>query len=466
MTDQTLSLSRRKFIQASLAAATSAGIAVPGMARADDAGGAKSWSNWSGGQTATPKAIPHPKAEAEIVSLVKNGPYPIRAVGAGHSFAPLVPSDGSIVCLKDMSGVISADPETGRAHVYAGTSIRDLGEPLWDAGLSLPNQGDVDPQSMAGAVGTSTHGTGVTLPSLSSVPTAIKLVTGSGTALTCSGTTDRDIFTAARCAMGTLGIMTEMELQCVPRYGLKGKQWLEPLKDVLAKINTWKAEHRHFEFWLFPYSEYAMVKMLDPTDEVPEVQTEKEEDWPSEDTLLKWAVELVRIAPFMNGVLQDNLDALIDPTEYYGPAFQVFPSPRDVRFNEMEYQVPADQGPEALLAVQKAIQDADIPLAFPIEYRYVKADNAWLSPFYGRDSASISVHQYHKQDYRPLFATVEPVFDGFEGRPHWGKLHTKTGPELAALYPRFEDFARIRRELDPKGVFLNAHMAAIFEGVS
>jgi len=464
MTDSTLSLSRRNLIKASIAAATAAGIPVPGQAHHDaETGG---WANWSGYQKANPKALPHPQSEQELITLVKDGPHPIRVVGAGHSFAPLVPCDGAIVSLKDMAGVISTDTDSRTARVYAGTSIRDLGQPLWDAGLSLPNQGDVDPQAIAGAVGTSTHGTGVDLPSLSSVPTEIRLVTGTGEVLTCSATTDRDIFNAARCSMGMLGIMTEMELGCVPAYGLKGKQWLVPLKDVLGDIETWKAKHRHFEFWLFPYSDYAMVKVLDPTDEVPALQDAKDEGWPSEDTLLKWAVEVVRIAPFMNSVLQDNLDALIEPTEYFGPAFQVFPSPRDVRFNEMEYQVPAEKGPEALLAIQKAIHDADIPLAFPIEYRYVKADDAWLSPFYGRDAASISVHQYHKDDFRPLFAATEPVFDQFEGRPHWGKLHTKTAKELRAHYPQWDAFQAIRRELDPKGLFLNRHLAQIFDTVA
>ncbi len=464
MTHSSLALSRRNLIKASLAAAASAGIATPGQAGsgAQDAG----WSNWSGYQKANPKALPRPQSEQELISLIKDGPHPIRVVGAGHSFSPLVPCDGAIVSLSDMAGVMSTDAGTARARVYAGTSIRDLGRPLWDAGLSLPNQGDVDPQSMAGAVGTSTHGTGVSLPSLSSVPTEIRLLTGTGQAITCSATTDRDIFNAARCAMGTLGIMTEMELQCVPAYGLKGRQYLAPLKEVLDDIETYKAKHRHFEFWLFPYSDYAMVKLLDQTETLPAIQAQQDEGWPSEDTLLKWAVELVRFAPFMNGLLQDNIDALIEPTDYHGPAFQVFPSPRDVRFNEMEYQVPADKGPEALLAVQKAIQDAEIPLAFPIEYRYVKGDDAWLSPFYRRDSASISVHQYHKDDFRPLFAATEPVFDAFEGRPHWGKLHTKTGAQLAEHYPHWEAFLALRKELDPEGRFLNRHLATIFGTVA
>lgn len=431
---------------------------TPALADAPKAG----WSNWSGGQTSNPQALPRPTNEAELIEAITQGPAPIRAVGAGHSFSPLVPSDGTVLSLGDMTGVIETDSAAHQALIWAGTPIRDLGEPLWAAGMSLPNQGDIDSQAMAGAVGTSTHGTGINLPSLSSAPLEMRLITANGEAITCSPDQDADVFNAARCAMGSLGIISQMRIQCMPRYTLKGTQVVKPLQEILDNMDKWKDEHRHIEFWMFPYSDQALLKTLDETDEPAPPRAEIEESWPSEDDLLTIAVESVRMFPSINGWLQRQLNTLVEDTAYHGPAYQVFPSPRDVRFNEMEYQVPADRGIEAVLAVRDAIQKAELPLFFPIEYRYVKSDDVWLSPFQGRDSVSISVHQYHKQDYKEIFSVVEPVFEAFEGRPHWGKLHTKNADQLRALYPHWDEFHAVRRRLDPQGRFLNDHLRTIF----
>lgn len=462
MSDSKLHLNRRRLLQAGLASGAVGATGLGATKLQADASDDGVWRNWSGYQTARPAAMPHPKSEEALIDLVKNGASPFRAVGAGHSFAPLVPTDGTIVSLDQISGVIDHDPTTNQARVYGGTSIRDLGPALWERGLSLPNQGDVDPQSISGAVGTSTHGTGKDLPSLSSAPVAIRLVDAGGKVHECSADENPDLFNAARCAMGSCGLFTEMTLQCVPAYGLKGRQWLEPLETVLAEIDHRRDTHRHFEFWMFPYSDHALVKILDETDELPPVQPEPEPPFLSEDFLMKMASELVGLIPSLNAPIQQRLDSFIDPTNYYGPAYQVFPSPRDVRFNEMEYQVPAEKGPEAIMAVREAIQKAGIPVAFPVEYRYVKADEIWLSPFEGRDAASISIHRYHKEDFKPLYEITEPILRDFGGRPHWGKLHTQDSESLKALYPHWDDFQRVRKQIDPDGRFLNKHLASLF----
>ncbi len=129
----------------------------------------------------------------------------------------------------------------------------------------------------------------------------------------------------------------------------------------------------------------------------------------------------------------------------------------------MEYTVPAEAGPECLARILDAIEREAIPVVFPIEYRYVQADDIWLSMFEGRDGCSISLHQYADEDHRAVFAQLEPIFWEFQGRPHWGKLHSLGARELRALYPHWEDFGRIRRELDGHGRMENAHLRHLFE---
>ncbi|CAE7205118.1 purK [Symbiodinium microadriaticum] len=407
-------INRRQFL-GSVGAGAAATAVAGGAAEANDAPNAADagWSNWSGWQLANPKTLAHPETTADLAKLVREASE-LRVAGAGHSFAPLVPTDGTLISLDRMAGVIEVDAEAGQALVHAGTPISAVGDPLWEAGLSLPNQGDIDKQAIAGAVGTSTHGTGVDLQSFSSLPTEISLMLASGDEITVSAEQDADIFHAARCSLGALGVMTRLRLQCVPRYYLKGRQYFEKIDVALDGIADLAQQNRHAEMWAFPYGDSALVKVLDLVDGPPE--TPPAPPGAAEDVLLELSAETARLLPFVSEFLQGLVGPLTETTHYHGRAYQVFPSPRDVRFNEMEYQVPVDQGPEALMAIRAALQKADINVFFPLEYRFVKADDALISPFEGRDAVSISVHQYYKQDYRPLFEVTEPVFDQFDGR--------------------------------------------------
>lgn len=424
-------------------------------------GAQPAWQNWSGGQRAQPSAKWSPQDEDELRQGVRDAAS-VRVVGAGHSFSPLVPTSGTILSLDHLSGLISHDTQKQQARLWAGTRLFDAGPLLHGIGQSMPNLGDIDRQSLAGALSTATHGTGITLPCIAAGATALRLVTAQGDVLECSRDRDGDLFRAAAVSLGTLGVITQVTLQNVPAYRLHERVQLLPLDQLLPEMDTWVRQHRHFELLVFPFSRLAIVKTLDLTEEPPTGATQGAD---SDDAMLRLSCELTRWLPGLGHRLQAMIGRFIQPTERVNWSHKIFASARNVRFNEMEYQVPLATGASCLDEVCKAVSKSKIGVFFPIEFRFVAADDYWLSPFQsaiGEARCSISVHQYHKQDYRPLFAVAEPVLRRHNGRPHWGKLHTVDSADLHALYPDLERFLRLRNELDPRGKFLNPHLRQLF----
>ena len=424
-------------------------------------GAQPAWQNWSGGQRAQPSAKWSPQDEDELRQGVRDAAS-VRVVGAGHSFSPLVPTSGAILSLDHLSGLISHDTQKQQARLWAGTRLFDAGPLLHGIGQSMPNLGDIDRQSLAGALSTATHGTGITLPCIAAGATALRLVTAQGDVLECSRDRDGDLFRAAAVSLGTLGVITQVTLQNVPAYRLHERVQLLPLDQLLPEMDTWVRQHRHFELLVFPFSRLAIVKTLDLTEEPPTGATQGAD---SDDAMLRLSCELTRWLPGLGHRLQAMIGRFIQPTERVNWSHKIFASARNVRFNEMEYQVPLATGASCLDEVCKAVSKSKIGVFFPIEFRFVAADDYWLSPFQsaiGEARCSISVHQYHKQDYRPLFAVAEPVLRRHNGRPHWGKLHTVDSADLHALYPDLERFLRLRNELDPRGKFLNPYLRQLF----
>ncbi len=434
------------------------------------------WSNWSGWIKAWPKNFAAPTSEEEVAELLRTAPTPIRVAGRGHSFTPLVESDGTILTLWGLSGVVDHDDTAQTARVKAGTTIQNLGPELFARGLALVNQGDIDRQALAGAVGTGTHGTGGKLGSLSAAVTCFRLATANGDILTCNRSENADIFDAGRVSFGSLGVMTEITMQCRPVYALEETGGRMPIDDVLARAGELRDAERHFEFFWFPFADQALVKVLRETGEEARPRRRRADgEMSRDDKTMIWACELSRTLPFLRGPIQKLLTSA-GGSRYAGGvsgddgkktakirwSHDAFPSERNVRFNEMEYAVPAEKGPDCIREVGEYMRKCGINFLFPLEFRYVAADDAWLSPFHGRDSVTISVHQYHRQPYKALFAGVEDIFRRYEGRPHWGKLHTLGAADFEALYPKWDAFRDLRRRLDPTGKFLNAYLKRIF----
>lgn len=433
------------------------------------------WTNWSGALSCVPAQTVAASNEDEIAAAIRsaaeNGLGPVRAPGTGHSFTPIVVTDGTLIDIDAHEGVVAADTASGLVHVRAGTKISDLGAPLLEAGLALANQGDINRQSIAGAVSTGTHGTGLTLGSVSSQVAGLRIAMANGESVDASADTNTDIYNAGRVSLGTLGILTELTLQCVPAYALKETGGRIAVSDVFAQMDTLVADNRHFEFFWFPFADDVLVKFLNTTDE-PARPPRPSSGGGMEHYAMVGACELSRVLPFLRGPLQrfltSNAGARYMGAEEFSQkakvrhAYQAFPSDREVRFNEMEYSVPLESGPECVREVAEHMRKRGGNFIFPIEYRTVKGDDIWLSPFQGRDSVSISIHQYAKQNYRRLFDGVEAIFRSYGGRPHWGKLHTLTARELAPLYPHWDDFQAVRKRMDPDGLFLTPYLARLF----
>ena len=416
------------------------------------------WKNWSGYQKSQPTQILQPQNIDELRNIVQNHSK-IRVVGAGHSFTPLVCTDATLLSLDHIAGVAHVNAALSQASIWAGTRLFNLDQYLQPIQQSLMQQGDIDQQSLAGAVSTGTHGTGADLYCISGYVEAFELLTASGEILHCSHDENVDIFNAGRVSLGTLGILTKITMQNKPRYKLKEHVALCPLKDLIKNIQQWKTEHRHIECFAFSHADQVMLKTLDICDE--DVKARKE-SFPSEDTLLKICCELTHSFPSLNPKLQKLLGVFIKPTTFVDWSSKIFPTPRNTKFNEMEYQIPVELGVDCLQEVLAVLKKSKQQTFFPIEFRFVKGDDIWLSPFYQRDSISISVHQYIKQDPQLLFNEIEPILQHYQGRPHWGKMHTMTTAQLRAMYPKWDDFMQIREKLDPERKFLNPYLENLF----
>jgi FAD-linked oxidoreductase len=427
------------------------------------------WSNWSGGVVCKPKEIVAPKDEVALAAAVRQGKAPVRAPGTGHSFTPLNATDGTLIDLSAFSGLKKFDAERSVATLGAATRLWEIGPLLHPLRQALKNMGDIDRQTLGGVVGTGTHGTGVTLGSLSSQVAGFRLLLASGEILHCSPTENSELFAAGRTSIGALGVMIDIAMQVRPTFKLHEQNFLLPIGDLWQKLDGFVQDNRHFEFFWFPYSDVAVCKTLNETTEpAPEPRTadamrERGEKGGADSRIFSAINEALPFAPFALRAAHRMFSGSMSSAGRVRWSYEIYPSPRTVRFNEMEYAVPFEKGPDTVRKIAAEIRKRRINTGFPIEYRTVAPDDVWLSPFYERQSATIAVHQYFRVNTSRLFDMCESIFRSVEGRPHWGKRHTRTREEFEELYPKFDDFRALRQKLDPKGKFLNPHLRTIFE---
>lgn len=418
--------------------------------------GPAGWRNWSGGQSCDPAALAAPADEAALAALVKTAKAPIRPVGAGHSFTPLVPTDGTIVSVDRLHGVAAHDDAAKTALIHAGTRLGEMSEALDALGQSTEILPDINKQTLAGATATSTHGTGIAFGSLSSYVTSLRLVTANGEAIECGPDKEAEIFNAARVGLGALGVVTQIGLQNRARLVVERNTWFEPIDQLIDRAPELAKQHRHFEFYALPFTGMGLAISNDetilPVAAVPPTRdTGGLEDLRDLRDWLAWSPALRRWTSQM-------IIAQFGPEKLTAPAYQLLSTERPIRFNEMEYHIPRDQLGTCLRQVIKTLEDKFPAEFFPIEARFIKEDDIWLSPFFGRPSCSIAVHVPNDEAYQPYFDAVEPIYHTVGGRPHWGKLHNLTAKELAPLYPHWEDFKRVRLALDPQGRFMTPYL--------
>lgn len=415
------------------------------------------WRNWSGSVRATPGEIVRPADEAAL-QIAVSAARKVRVVGAGHSFMPLCETDGVLLRLEDMAGQLTVADDRKTVWAPAGWSLRRLTADLWEQGLSLPNQGDVNPQALAGAIATGTHGTGAELGSLATIARAFRLVAADGTIVECSPTQRPDLFEAQRLSLGLFGVATRIQIDVLPAYSLEERVYKLPLAQVVATFDELAATHRHAEFFVFPYSDDVIVKTLHPTDQTGDPR----EPSPHEDAIFQILCDAGRTAQFLIPRMQRFMTRAAGEGRRVGPAYRIFPSERSVKFEEMEYELPRANGLPAIQEAIAWIRKDKLPVAFPFEFRLTAGDDIWMSPFNRGPGASISMHQYARMPWRKLFAEGEKIFRAAGGRPHWAKRHTLTRDEVTSLYPMAERFREVRRAADPDGKFLNPHLADLF----
>ncbi len=427
------------------------------------------WSNWSGSVVCKPQAVIAPKDEVELAAAVRRAQGNIRVPGSGHSFTPLCATDGTLVDMAAFAGLRKVDRAGSTASLFAGTPLWAAGPALHPHGVALLNMGDIDRQTLAGVVASGTHGTGRTLGSLSSAVAGFRVILADGSVLNCSANKNEELFSAGRVAMGTLGVMTEITMRVRPAHRLKEKNFLLSPHDLFARLDALVAGNRHFEFFWFPYAEVAVCKTLNETEEAaPEPHTAEEmrlrgERIGTDSQTFAALNRILPYAPFLRGPAHRLFSRLMPGHGQARWSHEIFPSPRPIRFNEMEYAVAYERGADCVREIVEAIRKKRINTGFPLEFRSVAGDDIWLSPFYKRESATIAVHQYFKADPTRLFETCESIFRAYDGRPHWGKRHTRTAEELRGLYPEFDRFRALRRSVDPAGRFLNPYLKAMLE---
>lgn len=400
-----------------------------------DEGTADEWTNWSGSVTFIPDRIVEPETERELQQLVSRCAEEgrtVRVAGSGHSWTPVVETDGAVVSLENMTGVVSHDPEENGATIRGGTTLEAAGAELQSRNLAMANLGDVSMQMVAGALGTGTHGTGPEFENLAGALVGGRVVTGTGEVREF-GEDDPELLRAARVSLGTLGIFSELRLDLVPAYKLQRREYCTTFDEFWDHLDDLVEENRNFDFYWYPRSDEVKLRLLNPPG---------------------------------GGTNEDDLDYARLVTERTDWWHQVIPTHNDIarKFEEMEYAVPADEGKECFLKVRDRVRDrwrGDV--GWRVLCRTVAADDAFLSTEYDRETMTISLIQNAELEYWDYFRDVEPIFRTYDGRPHWGKHHTLRAPQLRELYPEWDRFRAVRRELDPEGVFLTDYLSDLLE---
>jgi FAD-linked oxidoreductase len=401
---------------------------------------------------------------AALVASASGQGQKVKAVGSGHSFTSAAATNGRMIRLENLSGILHIDHASCQVTVGAGTRLSDLNTLLHTEGLALANLGDIAYQTVAGAISTSTHGTGKALTGLAGQVVAMKLINGQGEIIECSESLNPHIFDVARVSVGALGIITEYTLQAVPSFRLRALEQPMRLDDVLENAHDLASTHDHFEFFWIPHTKWALTKRNNRTeDELQPLPCVK--GWIDKTFMENYAFgALCRIGRARPSLIPRLATALPSSgsREYVDQSFKIFASPRIVRFYEMEHALPVEALVPALKEIRAMVHRKGYLLNFPVEVRFTKGDDVPLSTAFGRDSAYIAVHVYKGMECEPFFRDVEDILRAYDARPHWGKMHYRDAEELSKLYPRWDEFIALRNQLDPQRTFSNAYSDTVF----
>jgi FAD/FMN-containing dehydrogenase len=401
------------------------------------------WTNWVGNQSFKYASYAQPSSEKEVVKAVKKAlekKQNIRVMATGHSFTPIVETDGLLLDLEKISGIKAVDPYKQRAFVGSGTPISALGDPLWEKGLALRNQGDIDSQRIAGAISTGTHGSGTEFGSFSSILRSCRIVTGTGEVVEINEKTP-DLLHAAQVSVGMLGVMVGMELQVTKKYKLREHIDHEPFSDVMRNFHERVKKNRNFSFFWFPSEESAALYNI----ELP----------PGEK-----ATDTCHVKVFNEARESEQVSDV--PKRRVDRSYRIYPMFYSPNFHELEYFIPLERAVDCINEMREYMLK-NLPLSiFPLEIRSCGSEDGFLSSNYKRETLVVSVSGMPGVDYWPYLREVDRILGRYDARVHWGKLHFLTKEQLHDRYPKAEKFIKIRKQFDPKDVFLNDHLRPLF----
>ncbi len=427
----------------------------------------RSWTNWSQTFHCQPQQILYPATIEEVCTLVNEAAAnqkKIRIVGAGHSFTNLVQTNDWLVSLDLLSGIEKIDEVNETATVLGGTRLYEIGNELGRLGYSQENLGDINVQSIAGALSTGTHGTGMNFGIIATQVIELTLVTAEGEILIVSKKENASYFHACLVSLGSLGIIVKVVINIIksPVYNYVSEKI--PYTQLIENLDHYINTNRHFEFYLFPYSDLVQIKTMNLSKNKPQSLTLHH--WKNlilENYLFFLLSEVCRKFPKSSKVISRLSAKGVGNTSISAQSYQLFATPRKVIFREIEYFIPLQSMKSAIQEIRECIEENQYNVHFPLECRTVKADEIWLSPAYKRDSAVISFHMYKGMPYEQYFRDMEKIMKKYEGRPHWGKMHNQSSAHLHFLFPKLADFLAIRQELDPNGIFLNNYVQELWE---
>jgi FAD-linked oxidoreductase len=432
---------------------------------ADDGQPSGAWRNWAGNETARPRRVATPRSADEVAEEVRRAGedgLTVRMVGTGHSFTPVAATSGVMLRPGGLTGLRSVDAAAGLVTVGAGCPLRVLNAELLTHGLSLANMGDIQVQTVAGAIQTGTHGTGRDVGGMASQVAGLELVLADGTIATCSaGSPAGGLFDAARVGLGALGVLTAVTFRVVPAFLLEARE--EPMRwsEVIARLDELTSANEHFEFYWFPHTEGCLTKRNNrsagPARPLGRLRYLLDDEVLS-NTVFGVTCRLGHVAPAMIKTVNGVASRALGSRRYVDAAYKVFTSPRRVRFKEQEYAIPRESLAGVLTEIKALFARRDWRISFPIEVRVTPGDDPWLSTAYGRNSAYVAIHVFHASAHLDYFREVEAVMTAVGGRPHWGKMHTRSADQLRAAYPEFGAFVALRDKLDPERRFGNAYL--------
>ncbi|MGW2521372.1 D-arabinono-1,4-lactone oxidase [Streptomyces sp. NPDC001617] len=425
------------------------------------------WRNWGGNVAARPAREVTPASVEELAAAVRKAGedgLTVKAVGTGHSFTSIAATDGVLIRPQLLTGIRKIDRDAMTVTVEAGTPLKRLNMALAREGLSLTNMGDIMEQTVSGATSTGTHGTGRDSASIAAQIKGLELVTADGSVLTCSEKENPDVFAAARIGLGALGVVTAITFAVEPVFLLTAREEPMPFDKALADFDELWAENEHFEFYWFPHTGSTNTKRNNRS-AGPEKPVSPVAGWFEDEFLSNGVFQVAQwvgqAVPATVPTIAQISSKALSARSYTDIPYKVFTSPRRVRFVEMEYAVPREALTETLRELKAMVERSGLRVSFPVEVRTAPADDITLSTASGRDSAYVAVHMFKGTPYQAYFTAAERIFTAHEGRPHWGKVHTRDAEYFAGVYPRFGEFTALRDRLDPDRRFQNDYLRRV-----